>query len=565
MTTKKLYPITGITLEGFQVFEKPTYISLDGLTLIFGPNSAGKSSVQDALDLYEKLKEIEVKDRHGAVNNNLRELLKRHWRKIGDDNKRVEKMSISVFHTTECVVHWVVARELNRNEKGNSIEFMLPLKFESRWSFILAHNEDEDNKSFELDNQDELFSFHDEFEFFVDSTFLVSHKRTELQVNLNNPFFQNIEIKVNFSEVAKTYPVETSLVDGYFTISTSVVNFQACGHGVRERQERWLDYYPVTNEDQTLLRAAVAELSLLVGYFLRISNEELDFKSDRVDASRTVPTTKQLTFRLGNLDDTWEEILAAPATIFRTIELREKVNLGDPLRHILPQCDSRYIGLAESLTHEFIHEIKTSHNNYGSKVNRMLSDYLFLERGYQIDFDMRAVISKDVFQAARRGRKLNSNDCGFLVELFLRDGQGRKHSFDDVGSGIGYVLPVLCSVFRGQFSFIQQPELHLHPALQAAMGDVFIAASGEGKQILIETHSEHLLLRILKRIRQTHLQAHVSPELKINADDVCVLYFNPLPDGTTTVKRLRITEDGEFMDRWPRGFFGERDQELLDE
>ena len=97
------------------------------------------------------------------------------------------------------------------------------------------------------------------------------------------------------------------------------------------------------------------------------------------------------------------------------------------------------------------------------------------------------------------------------------------------------------------------------------MGDVFIEANALGKQILIETHSEHLLLRILKRIRQTHLQVDIAQELKIRAEDVCVLYFDPSPDGTTTVKRLRITEDGEFMDRWPRGFFGERDQELLDE
>jgi predicted ATPase len=82
---------------------------------------------------------------------------------------------------------------------------------------------------------------------------------------------------------------------------------------------------------------------------------------------------------------------------------------------------------------------------------------------------------------------------------------------------------------------------------------------------LIETHSEHLLLRILKRVRQTHLKVAIAQELKINAEDVCVLYFDPSPDGTTAVKRLRITEDGEFMDRWPRGFFGERDQELLDE
>lgn len=568
MTMKKSNPITGITLEGFQVFEKPTYIPLDGLTLIFGPNSAGKSAVQDALDLYNKLKEIEVVNSYGAVNNDLRELLKRHWRKTDANNKRVENISISVFHVTDCLVDYAVANELDRSVKEDvDRKSLSPLKLESRWSFALPKNDDKIEVADE--GGDNLLLFYDEFEFFVESKLLVSYKRAELRVNLDNPFFRNIEIKLNLAEVAKAHPVETSLVNGYFTIHSAVINFQSCGLGVRERKERWLDYYPIGNgnPDQTLLRAAVAELGLLVGYFLRISNEESDFKPDRVDASRTVPTTKQLTFRLGNLDDTWEEILATPDTIFRTLVLREKVNLGDPLRHILQQGDSRYIALAESLTSESIYETKTSKSNYAIKVNQALSDHLFLECGYRIDFDMRAVLSRADFQAALTGIKLDPNGCGFLVELFLRDGQGRKHLFDDVGSGIGYVLPVLCSVFNPQFStcFIQQPELHIHPALQSAMGDVFIEASNAGKQILIETHSEHLLLRILKRIRQTHLQASIAPELKINADDVCVLYFDPSPDGTTTVKRLRITEDGEFMDRWPRGFFGERDQELLNE
>lgn len=150
----------------------------------------------------------------------------------------------------------------------------------------------------------------------------------------------------------------------------------------------------------------------------------------------------------------------------------------------------------------------------------------------------------------------------------MRDNQNRRHLFEDVGSGIGYVLPVLCAIYDhigASIHFIQQPELHLHPALQAALGDVFIEAREKNSTIVIETHSEHLLLRILKRVRQTHLKVDIAQELKINAEDVCVLYFDPSPDGTTTVKRLRVTEDGEFMDRWPRGFFGERDQELLDE
>lgn len=112
---------------------------------------------------------------------------------------------------------------------------------------------------------------------------------------------------------------------------------------------------------------------------------------------------------------------------------------------------------------------------------------------------------------------------------------------------------------------LQQPELHLHPALQAALGDVFIESSSPEHQMIVETHSEHLLLRILKRVRQTAVGKAPIPELRCNPEDVVVAYFDPKPDGTTTVKRLRISEDGEFLDRWPRGFFTERDDELFDD
>ena len=118
---------------------------------------------------------------------------------------------------------------------------------------------------------------------------------------------------------------------------------------------------------------------------------------------------------------------------------------------------------------------------------------------------------------------------------------------------------------EGSFVLLQQPELHLHPALQAALGDVFIECSSDQNQLVVESHSEHLLLRLLKRIRQSNGSRPPPAELRLGADDVSVLYFDPLPDGTTRVVRLRISDDGEFMDRWPRGFFAERDTELFDE
>ena len=201
-------------------------------------------------------------------------------------------------------------------------------------------------------------------------------------------------------------------------------------------------------------------------------------------------------------------------------------------------------------------------------VNGALMDHLFLEQGYRLDFDYKLQISKEQSVAVKeQGYDLDPSTFGYQINMFLRDGKGRKLAIEDVGTGIGYVLPVLCGIYDYSgysVCFVQQPELHIHPALQAALGDVFLEAQ-QLKQILIETHSEHLLLRILKRVRQTHLGVNIAEELKVRADDVCVLYFNPSPDGTTTVKRIRLTEDGDFMDRWPRGFFGERDRELFDE
>jgi hypothetical protein len=224
-------------------------------------------------------------------------------------------------------------------------------------------------------------------------------------------------------------------------------------------------------------------------------------------------------------------------------------------------------------------------------VNRALTDHLFLERGYRLESEYKAILSKDHFESkilskgndvditryAGEGkeRKVNLDLFTFLVRLFLVDSQGREFSFDEVGSGLGYVLPVLCSVYDGlgSMSVLNQPELHLHPALQAALSDVFIDAASQSfgdnelffnKQLVIETHSEHILLRVLRRIRQTANGVNLQPELKLRPEDVVVVYFDPSPDGTTTVKRLRISPDGEFIDRWPKGFFTEREEELFD-
>ena len=139
-------------------------------------------------------------------------------------------------------------------------------------------------------------------------------------------------------------------------------------------------------------------------------------------------------------------------------------------------------------------------------------------------------------------------------------------SHRDVGIGISQVLPVLvsCYALRDQIVAIEQPEIHLHPALQAELGDVFIQ-SALGKQhnhFILESHSEHLMLRILRRVRETAAKELSADTAPITPADVTVLYIEPAPGGAQVIE-IPITEDGDFAHPWPQGFFAERVKELF--
>jgi len=135
-------------------------------------------------------------------------------------------------------------------------------------------------------------------------------------------------------------------------------------------------------------------------------------------------------------------------------------------------------------------------------------------------------------------------------------------SLRDVGVGISQVLPVLVNAYSPENDVVavEQPEIHLHPKLQSELADVFIdAALGEhGKTFLIETHSEHLLLRIMRRIRETTSGELPEGKKSINPEDVQILFVMPSQHGEgSIVKKIALDKDGEMIDIWPGGFFEE--------
>lgn len=177
--------------------------------------------------------------------------------------------------------------------------------------------------------------------------------------------------------------------------------------------------------------------------------------------------------------------------------------------------------------------------------------------------DPKASISDQVDSAIRAAAQ---HQAGVLSEIVLQDHTGTEVSHRDVGQGISQVLPLLVHGYGDENKIIavEQPELHLHPALQAELADVFIeSALGDRKNtFLLESHSEHLLLRIMRRIRETKAGTLPPGKQPVYPSDVSILYVEPV-GGRSIVREMPLNERGELIKDWPGGFFEEGLREML--
>ena len=134
-----------------------------------------------------------------------------------------------------------------------------------------------------------------------------------------------------------------------------------------------------------------------------------------------------------------------------------------------------------------------------------------------------------------------------LVRKFGRKRKGLKRNLIDVGFGVSQVLPILTETLRPDASdlfLFQQPEVHLHPSAQAALGTLFCEIAASGKQLVVETHSDHLLDRIRMDVRDA--KTGLAPE------DVCVLFFER-NDLAVRIHTLGFDRNGNVLDA-PLGY-----------
>ncbi len=130
-------------------------------------------------------------------------------------------------------------------------------------------------------------------------------------------------------------------------------------------------------------------------------------------------------------------------------------------------------------------------------------------------------------------------------------------SLADVGFGISQVLPVVTALFyvpEGSIVLIEQPELHLHPSAQAALADLFLEVAEKRKlQLIIESHSEHLLTRFQRRIAEPQHEFATPQNVKA--------YFCKPGENGSTIEEVRVNRFGQ-IENYPPNFFGDLSGDL---
>lgn len=282
----------------------------------------------------------------------------------------------------------------------------------------------------------------------------------------------------------------------------------------------------------------------------------------------------------------WIQMIAARAIngLFEYLSdtLRSMRYLGPirqvPSRDFKPVLSRNEINWANGI--EAWQQLYVKGSNFLSEVNDWVASENKLNTGYRLHMKNYKLLDADDTVAGLLAKdaitlediKNLKNELASLPNhqhLSLVDQRnGLEVQPQDIGIGISQLLPVVVAALDTDFTSIivmEQPELHIHPAMQVRLGDLFISQINKREFntiFLLETHSEHLLLRLLRRIRETNENELPEDAPSLTPDKVCIVYVEQTAEGVKLTP-LRIDETGEFIDRWPKGFFEERAEELF--
>lgn len=524
-------------VQNFQGIREYTKIPLAPLTLLYGQNSAGKSTVHDIQEFIVGFFSDEWDAKTTAEHlarwaNHFRyskPLIKGYSGKPKDVIISISSATGELdyfdwegeYHQNQDFITDGLANTVFAYELGNSIPFGV--------NFHFSDNHPDSNWYLRY------FSLHLGNDLCLDLDF----DESVLRISRSHPIYSLID---------KDFDGIDKLIKDFMGEDSSDPDFLVFGNIDCNSELRWKKPIGWCEADNTGNRPTpeVLELRTFLQALLIIPTKSIarDFDFTSVAPLRPIPNKQTAVFRC---------TLTPYPRSFGWMALAEQVCMK-LIDEIYPVDQPRKDEIAFSDL---------------DSINRILAHPMFLNTDFELTGNCAFISPINAFNCGNKSNaEIRDLLCSLEAEVHLKlrhKVHGSVVEIEDVGVGVSQIIPVLISIVQGGRVFIQQPELHLHPKLQAQLADAFIESINKNTSVVVESHSEHFLLRLLRRIRETHKSDIRHKLFGLSADQVSVLYVDKLDDGSSKIFPLRISADGEFIDRWPHGFFTERDGELFDE
>lgn len=508
-STKSVYTnnvLKSMTLENFKCFHQPVKIDFSQITMLYGPNSAGKSSILQAIcyiaEVLNGNLDVDITS-HGGEGMDLggfQNLLYNH------DLNNTMKIGFELDLNYVTVDDFVKFEDTNNYASVNNIFIQIEISYSDYEHHPYV------SKIKYLYNQKYKLGLNVDKD--LSKPYIALHAYDEADM---------FDYELNDDEIEKTYD---ELFSDYSQdcIFIEVDGKNKLGALPRIKKD---DYFRIFDDDMDVRTRHVLNLIHIPLNILRTLTKQYRF----LGPIRNIPPRNFMPQK-SHTDERWADGMAAWDALYSMSS--DEINL----------------------------------------LNRFMGEDM-LNTGYRVDVKEYKAINNlpDINSYYESDIKSYLNQSFIFRKLFLVDYKSNiKIQPQDIGVGISQLLPFLVAMvvdieddFFVKMVAIEQPELHIHPKMQVELGDVLIDRAQMGMPLFIESHSEHILLRLLRRIRQT-TNDEVPPERKqLYPENLSILYVNPPKDNNQSpqIYKLRVDKDGEFKDRWPEGFFAERAQELF--